>query len=494
MNGLTITDPYVNSSTWEDNITKWPSVEHGNIHNYLINTPGIYTKEAMLAYKSLDGYNFFVSGHVQTCLYNEVSSDSPVCVMKAKVTPSQRIREKSHEPWVIIHKTNGYVVAAHCTCKAGLGEACSHVAALLFKINAASTLGLNTESKTSLKCIWNRFYRKQVDAVPVTEMNLTKPAHGKNRQPKRKTPEPVLPESEDEFNEEEALQQLKQICPNACILTKTDSDTDSASDDEDLPPILTRFHEVEYTTLPEDEFRQKCENFLRDFTVSQNQTTNLELITRSQAESALWKRQREGRITATIAHDIKTRRDSTSSKALLLKVMKYNDTDLSKVEAISFGNKYEKVAKELYMQHMLYKHEDFKLRDCGLVIDKAFPLFAATPDGVRSCACHGDGLVEVKCCYKHKDLAVRDIPAQDSGFYLEKDTLTLREGHRYYTQVQFQMYVLEKTYCDFVVYTNKGIHVQTVTYNASFVNNLIAKCTNFAVNELVPEILRHKLK
>lgn len=44
-----------------------------------------------------------------------------------------------------------------------LGEACSHIAALLFKINAASTLGLNTESKTSLKCIWNKFYRKQVN-------------------------------------------------------------------------------------------------------------------------------------------------------------------------------------------------------------------------------------------------------------------------------------------------------------------------------------------
>jgi hypothetical protein len=119
VDGVIIEDPYINSSAWEDSITKWPSVEHGNIHNYLINTPGVYTKEAMQAYKSLDGYNFFVSGHVQACLYNEVTKDSSVCVMKTKVTPSQRIRDKSHEPWAIIHKTAGYVVSAHCTCKAG---------------------------------------------------------------------------------------------------------------------------------------------------------------------------------------------------------------------------------------------------------------------------------------------------------------------------------------------------------------------------------------
>lgn len=75
-----------------------------------------------------------------------------------------------------------------------------------------------------------------MDAVPVKEMALTKPVHCKPKQRKRKTPEPIT-DSDDDFDEAAALQQLKQICPNACILTKTDSDTDSASDDEDLPPV-----------------------------------------------------------------------------------------------------------------------------------------------------------------------------------------------------------------------------------------------------------------
>lgn len=56
-----------------------------------------------------------------------------------------------------------------------------------------------------------------------------------NKAPKRKR-KPV-PTVEDDIDEEEMFRQLKQICPNACVLTKNDSDTDTASDDEDLPQV-----------------------------------------------------------------------------------------------------------------------------------------------------------------------------------------------------------------------------------------------------------------
>lgn len=35
--------------------------------------------------------------------------------------------------WVLC-ENEGYVLCAHCTCMAGLGEACSHVGAVLFAI------------------------------------------------------------------------------------------------------------------------------------------------------------------------------------------------------------------------------------------------------------------------------------------------------------------------------------------------------------------------
>ena len=47
---------------------------------------------------------------------------------------SMRIREKSLIPWIVASK-DGVIKAAKCSCQAGLGESCSHVAALMFSLD-----------------------------------------------------------------------------------------------------------------------------------------------------------------------------------------------------------------------------------------------------------------------------------------------------------------------------------------------------------------------
>ena len=51
----------------------------------------------------------------------------------SQVLHSQRLREKPLQPWIIAEKA-GTVCIAHCDCMAGLGEACTHTATLLFAI------------------------------------------------------------------------------------------------------------------------------------------------------------------------------------------------------------------------------------------------------------------------------------------------------------------------------------------------------------------------
>ncbi|XP_060566380.1 uncharacterized protein LOC132725293 [Ruditapes philippinarum] len=230
---------------------------------------------------------------------------------------------------------------------------------------------------------------------------------------------------------------------------------------------------------------------MRDFTVTEQQAQNLEVMTRGQHESPAWHRQRQGRITASFVHDVKTLKSDTSRKSIVNKILKIDQKNLSKIEAVKFGIKNEKVAKEQYKTQMMNVHNNFTLRDSGLVVDTTCPFFAATPDGVRECSCHGSGLVEVKCVYKHKDQEISNI--DDNTFYLEKDDLSLKKGHRYFTQVQFQMYVCSKTFCDFVVFTEKGIHIQTINYDSDFVQELIEKCDSFVKNDLLVEIIQRKL-
>ena len=102
---------------WTDDVTLWPPVEFPDIVLYLLQTPGQYTREKLKAYKSLETYNYFVSGWVGTCYYHEINKE--FCLLKAAVRPSQRLSEKPHRPWVCVGKKDGSVSVAHCTCMAG---------------------------------------------------------------------------------------------------------------------------------------------------------------------------------------------------------------------------------------------------------------------------------------------------------------------------------------------------------------------------------------
>ena len=82
--GTQLEDPYAIECEWTDDITKLPNICWSGVTKYLIETPSAYTKEAVKAYKSLDGYGFFREGHVQDCYYHDTASKS-FCFIKSKV-------------------------------------------------------------------------------------------------------------------------------------------------------------------------------------------------------------------------------------------------------------------------------------------------------------------------------------------------------------------------------------------------------------------------
>ena len=109
-------DPYCNDDKFVDNMRKWPAIEFGHIFCYYIDRPGLYTRKQLLQWKSLDGYNYFQSGHVRDILIWEI--DSTCSILKAKVNPSQSSPEKAHICWVAARQT-GDIIFCHCTCMAG---------------------------------------------------------------------------------------------------------------------------------------------------------------------------------------------------------------------------------------------------------------------------------------------------------------------------------------------------------------------------------------
>ena len=113
-----IPDPYtMPQEEWVDNVTKWPTVLYGDVYNYLIESKGQYTQQLLRAFKSLEAFNYFLSGHVRTVFCHKPTSHH--CILMAEVNPSQKSPSDTHKAWVIIQKQAVQVMTGHCTWKAG---------------------------------------------------------------------------------------------------------------------------------------------------------------------------------------------------------------------------------------------------------------------------------------------------------------------------------------------------------------------------------------
>jgi len=70
-----------------------PDITYLDIWSYLIDTPIDFTKDKLKAYKSLETYIFFVSGHVQDVSIHKIKEGS-FSFVKTSVFPSQRQGKK----------------------------------------------------------------------------------------------------------------------------------------------------------------------------------------------------------------------------------------------------------------------------------------------------------------------------------------------------------------------------------------------------------------
>ena len=112
--------------------------------------------------KTLEAHNHFICGWVIT-IYHYQKIRSNFMILKAKVMLSQRLNENSHLSWVAINLSGTSVKIAHCTCIAGLGELCSHIGVLLFKLEAAVRTGFTKKACTDVACTCNQDFVKKIN-------------------------------------------------------------------------------------------------------------------------------------------------------------------------------------------------------------------------------------------------------------------------------------------------------------------------------------------
>ena len=96
-----------------------------------------------------------------------------------------------------------------------LGETCSHVAAMLYKVEAAVRIGMTKNAPTDLPCQWNQTFTKSIVGSPVAQINVYSDTAKKHflSAPQQKSPhEPSLDEKT------EFLHKLYEVQPKTVAL------------------------------------------------------------------------------------------------------------------------------------------------------------------------------------------------------------------------------------------------------------------------------------
>ena len=341
-------------------------------------------------------------------------------------------------------------------------------------------------ASTSMLCQWKRS-RQHVTPTPLGNINFSRPKQNEN------IPQNVDRDDCSEIEHNFASKNVNVY--NSAIFTSVvdddiilTSETDTASENESscLPEPLTSLFNPQAVNYNRKELNEACEKAFLGYKTENNQAgfDRVTKLTCDQSLSNNWKIHRCGRITASVFSEALHHKLEADSKSLVKKILQY-DGDFSTL-ATHYGNEMEHKARDEYEQDMKCVHDKFNVRLTGLHINEHFPEIGASPDGLVNCTCHGPGLLEIKCPYKYRNGF--DKSDTDKNFPLDKFG-KIKKSHSYYCQVQGQMLVCNKNYCDFVVWCSMEKYVDRVLRDDVFCKMLLCKLKQVFMQKNLPEIV-----
>ncbi|KAK4884885.1 hypothetical protein RN001_001156 [Aquatica leii] len=469
-------DPYtLQDKDLQFDTQSFPPVTSMDIVSYLVLTHSFYTGEQIKAYKSLLGYKYFESGFIQmigTCKINTH------IVVVGSVKHSQRMNQPPLKVWIIAEK-DGSIRNGHCTCMAGVGEACSHIAAILYYLEYINTNSLHL-SCTDVKAQWKIPRITNVPIVKLSELQQT------STTPTSKD-KGIPPIVGDELNK--LLCDIHEAGTSAALMRVVEPFATSLATLE-TPPLLSL-----YNNLYKEEHQNKSYEELAELAseipqfITNEECETIELATKSQSTCKEWYNQRSGRITASRFKAV-CRTSLSKPSISLLKTICYPLMYKFSSKATKWGLSHENDAFQEFCSLQMLTHEDFVVEKCGFIINPTFPQFGASPDGITSCSCCGKGTLEIKCPYVLKDMNLQMYASKkNSCLTIVNGDINLDKNHSYFYQIQMQMKIANLPFCDFVVWSPQEIFLERIYFNEDFWAAEYLKALDFHKKVILPELL-----
>ena len=219
---------------------------------------------------------------------------------------------------------------------------------------------------------------------------------------------------------------------------------------------------------------ERVTSFKKTLELSPQQIRELEHNTREQYQSELWYSARHYRLTASTFGRILQLLPTTPPDSLVKQLLHPKSFSTNATE---WGKENEPIALQKYVEHQLSTgHTGLVTCSAGFVVSEEHPFLGASPDAYvcDPCSPNQFGLVEIKCPYKYRELQP-EAAAQQTDFCCKLSidsngtkAVELKRKHPYFAQIQGQLAITERKWCDFVVYTKKGISIERIENDSEF--------------------------
>ena len=253
---------------------------------------------------------------------------------------------------------------------AGLGEACSHIAALLFTLDANTQVKKGL-SHTSVPCYWLLPTFKSVPFARICDIDFTTPQKKKRKLLDLQIHPPTnaitthsplnlpIPTTNVKASETEleCLYKAHSKAGKSVLLSLVPGHAEAfvpLQAKGALPLPLRSQYKQDYLQLSYPDLLSKCEAVCKTLSVTSEQAKLVDEKTRKQSNSRIWFQQRAGRVTAS-RFKVASQTDITQPSKSLIKAICYPESSQFKIKCYGMGCKHKKTALEAYT-HQEGKH------------------------------------------------------------------------------------------------------------------------------------------
>jgi len=525
-------------SNWSSSLTKMPMFTRAEMNNHINRTgKNVAGKSNNSIPTNLKKAQTFLQDEYLHCI--ETNSDQRHFYVRAKCCHSFKKNDPPHNVNVALCIASGEVAEGNCSCVAGKVGYCNHVLALMLKLckycifecTSTKDLGHESDQNPSSSCTselqkWHKKGGgKNIVPEPVmnVEVNKTKVDESGSKEDKRGGIKSLLFEARVNVNvnreRESCLKEnLRKLVPdmgfsqmaidNNRETTVIDSKYGKCPSGSPMAYQLA-FNESHFKTYVDVSSTQRVNQssnnvvvyprfpltvvdrvmniplnltnsqqlLMNSLSVDENQIAQIEQNTQKQSQSDEWKDCRKYRFTASRFQKVKQRQKQHDTFA----TSQMYPPDLNN-KYVQHGRRFESVALLEYEKAMKARNMPVVVLASGLVISQSHPILGATPDakiidvGCEDCF----GLAEVKCPWTKANVDPLDA-CSDTSFCMEKtgEKTCLKQTSEYYAQVQGQMGITGAKWCDFIVYTRRGIYIQRVPFNKEYWKSLREKLASY---------------